>query len=252
MDKNIRAILIDDEQDSLSALKEQIKLYCPEVQILGTYDDPRKGLAAIRQSPPHVIFLDIQMPGMTGLELMEALNSEDLSIILVTAYSQYAIDAIKLSALDYLLKPVDPDELTAAVEKVKKRVATKQIEDPARIPVFGKLLNDAQTQVFSQETIIGLADEKGIYYVKIKDIIRLEALRNYCYFYFADGSNMLVSKNIGLYIDSLQKYNLVQVHRAHVVNLNHVKRFFKINGHYLKMSDGSEVPVSKMFKDNLG
>ena len=252
MDKNIRAILIDDEQDSLSALKEQIKLYCPEVYIHGTYDDPRKGLEAIRQSPPHVVFLDIQMPGMTGLELMEALSSEDLNIVLVTAYSQYAIDAIKLSALDYLLKPVDPDELVAAVEKVKKRVGAKQKEDIGRIPILGRLLHDAQAQVFSQDTIIGLADDKGIFYVKIKDIVRLEALRNYCYFYFADGTNMLVSKNIGIYIDSLEKYKLVQVHRTHVVNLNHVKRYFKINGHYLKMSDGSEVPVSKSFKDNLG
>lgn len=251
MGKNIKAILIDDEQDSLSAIREQIRLYCPHVNVLGVYDDPVKGLEAIHALQPNVVFLDIQMPGMTGLDLAGSIRSEEVSIVFVTAYDQYAIDAIKLSALDYLLKPVDKDELEAAVEKVQIKVARNQTEDRKALPVLGKLLNNAQSGSYSQDTIIGLADEKGISYVKIKDIIRLEADRNYSHFFFLDGTRMLVSKNIGFYIEMLGNYDMVQVHRAHMVNVNHIKRYVKMNGPYLIMCDGSEVPVSKIYKDNL-
>ncbi len=249
--KNIRTILIDDELDSLSAIREQIKLYCPEVAIAGAFDDPRKGLEAIRTHQPDVVFLDIQMPGMTGLELAGLINAGETSIVFVTAFDHYAINAIKLSALDYLMKPVDPDELKLAIGKVKTRVAQKGAGDAHRIPVLGKLLQDSQLQSYSQETIIGLPDEKGVSYVKIKDIIRLEASRNYCNFCLLDGTVALVSKNIGVFIEGLQKYDMIQVHRAHVVNRNHIKRYVKLNGPYLKMCDGSEVPVSNSFKDNL-
>lgn len=250
MSKNITVILIDDELDSLNALEEQIKLYCPGVKILGAYDEARKGLEAIRAQNPDVVFLDIQMPGMTGLELAKAIGPDNARVIFVTAYSQYALDAIKLSALDYLLKPVDPDELIAAVEKIRTKSAGKQSGDPNQLPILDHLLHEAQNQSYSQDTIIGLPDEKGINYIRIKDIIRLEAQRNYCMFYFLDGSSTLVSKNIGTFTDGLQKYELVQVHRAHVVNLKHVKRYVRVNGPYLQMCDGSEVPVSKGFKDD--
>lgn len=249
--KNIRAILIDDEQDSLIALREQIKMYCPEVNILGIFDDPQNGLDAIRALHPAIVFLDIQMPGMSGLDIAGALADSDTSIVFVTAYDQYAINAIKLSALDYLVKPVDPDELISAVEKAKRRVEAQHPADVQRIPVLGRLLQDTRMQSFSQETIIGLPDDKGVTYVKIKDIIRLEASRNYCNFHLLDGSVILVSKNIGVFTEALQKYDLVQTHRAHVVNRNHVKRYVKLNGPYLKMCDGSEVPVSNSFKDNF-
>lgn len=248
---NIRTILIDDEMGALNALREQIKMYCPEVVILGAFDDPRKGLDAIRNRHPDVVFLDIQMPGMTGLELAGLIKSSEINIIFVTAFDHYAIHAIKLSALDYLMKPVDPDELRLAIGKVKLQAAQKNGEDANRMPVLGKLLQDSQMQSYSQDTIIGLPDEQGVSYVKIKDVIRLEANRNYCNFYLMDGTMMLVSKNIGFFIESVQKYNLVQVHRAHVVNRSHVKRYVRLNGPYLKMCDGSEVPVSKLFKDNF-
>lgn len=249
MSKNIRAILIDDEQDALSALEEQIKLYCPGVRILAAFDEAPKGLEAVRTFKPDVVFLDIQMPGMTGLELARAISSEQAQVIFVTAYSQYAINAIKLSALDYLLKPVDPDELIAAVEKAAAQ-RPGPAPDPNTMPVLNQLLLEAQSRSYSQDTTIRLPDDKGVHYVKIRDIIRLEAQRNYCLFHFLDGTSLLVSKNLGVFIEPLQPYNLVQVHRSHVVNMTHVKRYVKADAPHLLMCDGSEAPVSKGFKDD--
>jgi two-component system, LytTR family, response regulator len=251
MKTSITAVLVDDERDSLSAIQQKIKLYCPNVSIQGTFTDSRKALLAIQQMVPDVVFLDIQMPGMTGLELALALSSNKISIVFVTAFNQYAIDAIKLSALDYLLKPVDPDELRIAVDKVFARLSEKGEEDANRFPILGNLIKNNQTQSYSQETIIGLPDEKGIIYVKIREIIRVEADRNYCNFHLLDGTKVLVSKNIGTYIDGLKQYNLVQVHRSHVVNLQYVKRLVKISGPYLVMCDNSNVPVTANFKGNL-
>ena len=245
--KPIKSILLDDEQDSLSAIKEQIKLYCPRVKILGTFDDPKKGLAAILQLQPDIVFLDIQMPGMNGLEVARSINLTNVFVIFVTAYSQYAINAIRLSALDYLLKPIDSKELIAAVGKVEQKINNEQSQNLRGVAVLDHLLLEAQNQSFSQETIMGLADDKGINYFKISDIIRLEANRNYCNFYFLNGTKQIVSKNIGTYIEGLKQYNLVQVHRAHVVNLNHIKRYVRLNGPFLKMCDGSEIPVSKSY-----
>ena len=144
MSKNISAILIDDEQDALGALEEQIKLYCPGVHILATCDEAKKGLEAVRSFKPDVVFLDIQMPGMTGLELARAISSEQAQVIFVTAYSQYAINAIKLSALDYLLKPVDPDELIAAVKKAEEHHQGPE-PDANTMPVLSHLLLEAQS-----------------------------------------------------------------------------------------------------------
>lgn len=249
MSKNISAILIDDEQDALSALEEQIKLYCPGVRILGAFDEAKKGLEAVRTFKPDVVFLDIQMPGMTGLELARAISSEQARVIFVTAYSQYAINAIKLSALDYLLKPVDPDELIAAVKKAEEHRPGPE-PDANTMPVLSHLLLEAQSQSYSQDTTIRLPDDKGINYVRIRDIIRLEAQRNYCLFHFLNGAHLLVSKNLGTFIEPLRPYDLVQVHRGHVVNMKHIKRYVKANGPYLQMCDGSEVPVSKGYKDD--
>ena len=251
MERKISAILVDDEKDSLDAIYEQLKLYCPSLDIVGCFDDSLKGLEAIQHTEPDLVFLDIDMPKLNGLELAQKISSLKTHIIFVTAYSQYAIDAIKLSALDYLLKPIeDVEELQAAIEKARIRIHGNESSNQGKLPVLNQLIENSNNQNYSQKTKIGLADDEGILYVKIEDIIRLEAQRNYCQFYFIDGSKKLVAKNMGYYIDSLIKYSLVQVHRAHVVNLEYVKKYVRKNGPYLRMIDDSEVPVSNHYLDN--
>ena len=248
----IRAILIDDEQDSLNAIEEQIKLYCPSVEIIGTFDNPFEGLEAIQTQNPDLVFLDIEMPRMNGLELARQIQTEDTHIIFVTAHDRYAINAIKLSALDYILKPMDAEELQEAVHKLaSKQNMTPPETDTNRSNVIGKLISNLHNNSFSQDTIIRLPDDKGVSYVKIKDIIRLEAQRNYCLFHFTDGNSMLVSKNIGYYKSELEYYSFIQSHRSHIINSEHIKKFVRIDGPYLVMSDGSNVPVSKQYRENF-
>ncbi len=252
MGDSIRAILIDDELDSLNAIEEQIKLYCPTVEIVGKFDNSVLGLEAILAEKPGLVFLDIEMPQMTGLEVASKIQDDGIHIIFVTAHARYAISAIKLSALDYILKPMDVDELKEAIEKLHQKVDNgTPATETNRSKVIGNLVSNLHNNSFSQDTVIRLPDDKGISYVKIKDIVRLEAQRNYCLFCFVDGSTMLVSKNIGYYKDELEYYNFVQSHRSHIVNSVHIKKYIKVDGHQLILTDNSNVPVSKHFKDNF-
>lgn len=251
MSFRIRTILIDDEIDSSIAVEEQLKMYCPSIEVIGTFNDPLLGFEAVQAMKPDVVFLDIEMPKMTGLELAGKIQQEDIHIIFVTAHDRYAINAIKLSALDYLLKPIDSEELIETVERLEKLIST-QSKNPNRINTLNNLISNLNENSFSQNTVIHLADEKGISYIKIKDIIRLEAQRNYSNFYFEGGKHMLVSRNIGYFFkDGLEKYNFVQVHRSHIVNKEHIRKLITRDGHHLIMSDDSTVPVSKQYRSNL-
>lgn len=243
----INAILVDDERDSLIAIQEQFKLYCPEIKILGSYTDAEQGLQKILQLRPDVAFLDIQMPKLNGLELAKRISSIGVKVVFITAYDKYAIDAIKLSALDFLLKPIqEPDELRAVVDKVMQAQ-----HQQTQLPIFEELLANERAENYLQETQIGLADENGVFFFQIREIIRLKAQRNCCEFFFTEGRSMLITKNLGTFVEPLKNYNLVQVNRGEVVNLKHRKKLIKKGGPYLVMSDDTKVMVSHNYKDNL-
>lgn len=247
MSNLINAILVDDEQDSLITIQEQFKMYCPEIRILGCYSDAEQGLEKILQLRPDVAFLDIQMPKLNGLELAKRISTIGVKVVFITAYDKYAIDAIKLSALDFLLKPIqEPEELRGVVEKVM-HVQNQQIQ----LPVFEELLANERTDNYLQDTQIGLADENGVYFFKINEIIRLKAHRNCCEFIFTEGRSMLVTKNLGTFVEALHKYKLVQVNRSEIINLRHRQKLVKKGGPYLVMSDGAKVMVSNNYKENL-
>lgn len=248
-----KAILIDDEQDSLIAIREQITMYCPDVEVLGMYDDPVRGLEAVKTRQPDCVLLDIVMPKMNGLEVARQIASIPTRIIFVTSYDQYAIDAIKLSALDYLLKPIsDPDELRDALEKVKAS-GTNQAPRHKKnnLPLLTRLLDNEDNNSYSQDTIICLSDEEETLYVKMEDIIRLESQRNYCLFHIAGKAQKLISKNLGYFLNGLLPYGFKQAHRAHLVNCRHVRKCVKKDGPYLVMSDESTVPVSQSFRGDF-
>lgn len=247
MNSGIKAILVDDEQDSLITISEQFGLYCPEVEIIGSYPDPEVALDRIIELRPDVAFLDIKMPKLNGLELAKRITPLGVKVVFITAYEKYALAAIKLSALDFLLKPLqDPDELRAVIAKLRS------INDQRRqLPLFGQLLANEEKESYSQETEIGLADEKGVYFYQIKEIIRLKADKNCCEFYFTGDRKQYVTKNLGSFVEPLKKYNLVQVNRSEVINLTHRKELIKKGGPTLVMSDGSKVIVSNNYKQNL-
>jgi two-component system, LytTR family, response regulator len=238
------AILIDDEPNATEALQNMLKMTNPEVQVVGTANDPLKGLAMLQQQPPDILFLDIQMPHMTGFELLENLGKINFSVVFTTAYDQYALQAFKVSAVDYLLKPIDMDELEAAVEKARERKQSVQPDFGA----FEKLFQYVQKSD-SQRLSLPLGD--GLMFVNISDIVRLQSDSNYTTFHLANREKVLVSRTMGEYEQILEKQNFCRVHHSHIINLAHLRRYIKTDGGYAEMSDGSKVEISRRKKDDF-
>ena len=244
----LKAILIDDEPQSIIATKVIIEKISPEVEVVGTYTDPFKGLEAIKTTSFGLLLLDIEMPGLTGLELLKRIENINFDIIFVTAYSEYAIDAIKLSALDYILKPINPTKLAMALEKAKDQANKKQ-KINERLKILELLLTRKEKGFKSQEQRMAFSSQQDINYVQIKKIIRIEGAKNYCYFFLSQEKKIVVSKHLGFYNNSFLQFNFMKIHRSHIVNLYHVKRFIREG--YVEMSNGDKIRFSGALRNEL-
>lgn len=242
MDK-IRSIIIDDELNNCENLKNILERYCPEVEVSGMAHNATEGLELITKENPQLIFLDVQMPGGSGFDLLESIKKPTFDVVFVTAYNQYAIKAIRQSAIDYLLKPVNILELKEAVSRVGEKINNKDNENE-------KLLNylDNQRNTKSQRKI-ALPSIERLLFVKVEDIIRCKGENNYTHFYLLDGSSILVSKTLKEYEEILSEEKFIRVHQSHLINARHVVSFEKRDGGYLKMSDGSTVTISRQRKE---
>jgi len=240
----IKAIIIDDERHSCDALKMLLDKCCPQVQVAAICHSGEDGLEKIRENKPGLIFLDIEMPQMNGFQMLEQIPTIDFEIIFTTSYDQYAITAFKFSALDYLLKPVDREELEKAVKKVERKVnpgITQQLE----------ILMQKINQPFVPIQRIALPTMQGLEFVTIETIIRCSASNNYTEFFMAGNKKLLVSRTLKEVEDMLADYGFLRVHHSHVVNLNAITRYVKGEGGYLVMADGSTVDVSRSKKESL-
>ncbi len=238
----IKAVIIDDEAESRNAVSNILKNYCKDIEILGEADDVASGITLIKKKKPKVVFLDIQMPDGSGFNLLESFDNLDFHVVFITAYDQYAIKAIKFSALDYILKPIDPQQLINAVEKVKKITPVK-IQSPERII---NLLNNKRNI-----TKIALPTLNGFRFVNIKDIIRCESDNNYTNFYLQTTEQLIVTRTLKEYEIMLKDDSFVRVHQSHLVNLDFVEQYIKGDGGTVIMSDGSEVDISRRKKENF-
>ncbi|MEO7293903.1 MAG: LytTR family DNA-binding domain-containing protein [Ginsengibacter sp.] len=240
----IAAIIVDDERNSCEALQILLEDCCPEVQIVSICYSGEEALQKIIALKPQLIFLDIEMPNMNGFQLLEQLPKIDFELIFTTSYDQYAIKAIKFSALDYLLKPVDREELQKSVQKVLKKVngnISQQLE--------------ILLQKVNQPTIavkrVALPTMQGLELVEINLIISCSANNNYTEFFLADKKKILVSRTLKETEEMLEDYAFLRIHNSHIVNLNEITRYVKGEGGYLIMSDGSTVDVSRSRKELL-
>lgn len=243
----LKVILIDDEPESIQVTSALIKMFCPDVQIVDAFTDPFLGLEALKKEKFDTLLLDIEMPGMTGFELLSRLPSIDFDIIFITAYNQYALNAIKLSALDFLLKPVDPSELESALQKAKQKKQDKQTRQ--QLDVLVHFLSLQEKNIYSQEHKIALPTLESIAYVPMFSIVNIEAKGGYCDFYFTDRRQLLISKNMGIYEEILNNYGFMRIHRSHLINLQHVKEFFREG--YVVMLNGNKIEVSGQRKEEL-
>jgi two-component system LytT family response regulator len=240
----IKSIIADDETDCIFLLREKISRYCPEIHIVATATTHSSLIHEISENNPELLFLDIEM--QEG-NIFELLNKTDLSaceIIFVTAHEKYAIQAIRFSALDYLLKPIDAEDLkkavSNAVEKIKSKVKNQQLE---------VLLHNLNVQ--NKDKKIALPSSKGMEFIRIKDIVYCKADNNYTTFFLADKSKIIVSKTIGEYEEILKEYQFIRIHQSHIINLNFLKSYTKGEGGSVVLVDNTELEVSRRKKEEF-
>ena len=230
----MRTLIIEDEENAQIILQSMIRQHCPQLEVTGTANSLPAALKAIETLKPELVFLDIELRTRSGFELLEKLSHIDFKIVFTTAHEQYAIKAIKYAALDYLLKPIDIDELKAAVEKIGEKQNRNGMEN------IQALLSNLKE---SRPKKITISTTEEILYIELAEIIRCEADGGYTHLFLASKKKITTPRTLGEYDDLLSTEDFVRVHHAHLVNMNHVLKFVKVNETCL-MSDGASIPVS--------
>ncbi len=229
----MRALIVDDELHSCEVTKTLIEEYCPQIELLGYEQNALLAIKRIAKEKPDVLFLDIEMPEINGIDLLEQLPNPIPAVIYTTAYDQFAIDAIKLGAIDYLLKPIDELELIKAINRVSKKLQENEL----------KRNNDKTPSI--EKLSIGTMD--GIEWIAISDIIRCQSDSNYTVVYTEKGK-ITASKTLKEIENQLAEHSFFRIHNSHLVNLNRIKRYIKGVGGSIILENGDEVPVSKSRK----
>ncbi|MEP6464767.1 MAG: LytTR family DNA-binding domain-containing protein [Parafilimonas sp.] len=235
----IRALIIDDEESAANVIKLLLEKYIIEVNEIYTAIGASAGINAINKLKPKIVFLDIEMPLINGFQLLEHFPDHSFEIIFITAYDHYAIKAIKYSALDYLLKPIDTDELKAAVQ----RFLQKQGNSQQHRKLYENLNYNLNLPETSSKYRLALATADGTFFYYCNEIIRCEAVGNYTRFILKDKKPLLTSHTLKEYDELLTEQNFLRVHRAHLINSEYISSFSK--EHEIKMHDGSTIPVSR-------
>jgi len=242
----MKTVIVEDEQKSLEMLAGLIRKTCPELQIAGLAKNVKEGVEMIKSLNPELVFLDISMPDGSGFDLLEQVPSNKFELIFATASDAHAIRAIKYSACDYLLKPIDVDELKVAVDKARSR----KKESPPNMDNLQFLIQQLKRSDDNFQKIT-LPTGNAFEIVSLKDIIRCEADTSYTIFYLADKRKLMVSAGLKHYEELLPENDFIRVHHHHLINMNHVLRFLKVDGGYAVMSDGTQIEISRRKKDSF-
>jgi two-component system LytT family response regulator len=237
----LSALIVDDEKNGRENLAGLIQSHCQQIRIVAEAASVEQAIAAIQEHHPQLIFLDIEMPGGNGFQLLEHFKDFPFEVIFVTAYDNYAIRAIRFSASDYILKPINLNELIAAVNKVSERIRNRSENERIR-QLYLNTMHPANPK-------IGLPTGERVEFVEVKSIVRCQGESNYTHLYFADRKPILTAKSLIEFEELLSEYGFVRVHKTHVVNLNHVTSFTKNDGGVLFLSNGDSVAISRRRKD---
>jgi len=233
----IRAIIIDDIAEARAVLKSDLENYCPSIEVVGEAEGVVTGAKCINELKPDLVFLDIQMKDGSGFDLLEILPIKNFKLIFTTASDEYALKAFKFSAVDYLLKPIDPDELMEAVNRVEHQEKASE-----RISLLKENLAHPKR--------IALNTLDKIHIVQVAEIVRCESSVNYTMFYFTDDTKSLVTKTLKEFDQLLSDHDFIRVHQSHLINVKFIKGFTKSDG-YIFLKDGTKIPVSTRKKQVL-
>lgn len=242
--KPIKAILVDDEKHCLDTLSRDLTRHCPEVQIEAIFDNPQHALAWLRENTPDVVFLDVVMPQMTGFQLLEQLKPTSFHVIFTTAHSEYAVQALRISAIDYLLKPIVKEELLAAIDRLHN---TNGAGLP--IPHLEALLYNLEKANHIKR--IGLPTRAGYDFVPTDDIFYCEADGNYVNVFMNGREKLFVTRSLKELESLLETFSFCRIHHSFIVNLAHVSRYIRGDGGEVILGNGTTLPVSRNRKDEF-
>lgn len=239
--KSPRTLIIDDESRATNVLKILLKRNFPFLDQIYTANSAKAGLRLIEKQKPDLVFLDIRMPDMNGFELLQKVKECNFEVIFTTAYDQYAIQAIRVSAIDYLLKPIQLEDLKAAIERFKQQ---RQVQTDWQ-KRYSNLMHNLDQKQKPNSHRLAIPSAEGTIFLNVTDILRCEASNNYTYIYLKNGGKHLVAKTLKEYEEALKEYHFLRTHKSHLVNMSQV---VKVIREQLVLSDGSQVEMSRRRK----
>lgn len=234
----MKVLIIDDEVNIREGLKKMITMFCPYVTSICDASSVKTGFEAINSEQPDLVLLDVELDDGTGMDLLESINIIDFQLVFITAHNKYATDAFKFSAIDFLLKPIDNDDLINAFEKAKKQINNKNFSEQLQV------LKQSLNAIRVNDKKIVLKDINSIYFVKVSDIVRCESDGQYTEFHLSDSQKILISKSLKEYEKLLEPYGFIRPHHSHLINRHKILRFDKNNGGSLIMETNCNIPVS--------
>jgi len=240
----IRSIIIDDELHCIKSLENDLRTYCSPIQIIASCQSAREGILAIKKNRPDLVFLDVEMPWMNGFEMLEMLEGINFSVIFTTAHDEFAAKAFRISAIDYLLKPIDSNDLQEAVKK-----AGKKLDEGNNLQNVTNLLRNIRKS--SVEQRIALPHREGYEFAEVTSIVYCQAEGAYTKIFFGEKRNMLISRSLGEIEELLPTEIFLRIHHSTIVNVYYIAQFFRTDGGYLILKTGEKISVSKTRKDLL-
>jgi two-component system LytT family response regulator len=242
--KTISTIIIDDEPKNIKLLQQMLAAHCPQVEVMATESDAKKGLLLLGEKQPQLVFLDVEMPHLNGFDLLKKLEPVSFEVIFVTAYSRYAVEAFEHHATGYITKPINAEKLIDAVKTAAKRIEEKNINKN----LFTLLEQNTRSQTPDK---IPLSTSNGLVFVKITDIMYCESSGNYTHFYMNDNKKIVVSRQLGEYEKLLPENNFTRIHDKYIINLAYIKEYIKGSGGEVVLENGKEIPVATRRKEDF-
>lgn len=239
----IQAIIIDDEAKSRDTLSRMLAKYCPHAHVVGMANSVESGYELILNTRPDLVFLDVEMPPYTGFDLLKKFDDISFEVIFTTAFDKYAINAIKFCALDYLLKPIDIEELILAIDKMRKRNSQQNIDE--------RLVHLLKNVQGNKNNKIAIPTQEGLEFVASDQIVRCEAQGSYTLLFMKDNKQVLSSRTLKEFESLLISQGFYRIHHTHLINLDYIQKYHKGNGGYVVIKDGISIPVSRRKKDDF-
>jgi two-component system LytT family response regulator len=243
MSRKLKTVIVDDEQDAVEFINSIIGEYCSALEVVGKANNVAQGVSVINEKKPDLVFLDVEMPNGTGFDLLSQFPEKDFEVVFITAFNHYAIKAIKFSAVDYILKPINIKEFIEAVDRVIKKHSERRSSGNENLRILMENLRSATP------SRLAIPTSDGMEYLNPKEIIRIEADRSYSWFFINGNRKILVSKHLKEFQELLSDRYFFRPHNSHLINLKFVRKYIRKEGGYIEMTDSSVIPVSRNRKD---